>query len=70
MNLGEEVSLKMESNPDWKKLPYEYAIMCIALGLSPTQAYNGFMRRLQPEEIMFEVDEFTQEDIDRWYAMD
>lgn len=70
MNLGTEVELKFQQNPNWKKLPYEYAIICIALGLSFQDSYNGFLRRMSPEEIMFEVDGFTDEDIDRWYKMD
>lgn len=59
----------MEHNPDWKKIPYEYAAICIALGLTATQSIDGFKRRMQPEEIMFEVEEFTDEQIAQWYRL-
>lgn len=69
MNLGEEVSSKIERNPDWKKLPYEYAVICIALGLTFPQSWDGFRRRMTPEEIMFEVEEFTPEQIENWHKI-
>lgn len=69
MNLGEEVSYKMENDPRWKKLPYEYALMCIALCLTFPQALDGFKRRMQPEEIMFEVEDFTDEQKEEWYKL-
>lgn len=53
----------------WKKLPYDYAVMCIALNLTFPQAHEGFQRRMQPEEIMFEVEEFTPEQIERWETL-
>lgn len=69
MNLGEEVEQKMAKDPRWRKLPYEYALMCIALTLTYPQAYEGFLHRKSPEEIMFEVEEFTPEQIDEWYKL-
>lgn len=59
----------MEHNPDWKKIPYEYAVVCIALGLTSSQAIDGFKRRMQPEEIMFEVEGFSEEKIAEWYDL-
>lgn len=69
MNLGTEIEQKFAQNPNWRKLPYEYAVICIALGLSFQQSYDGFKRRMTPEEIMFEVDEFTPEQIEDWYKI-
>lgn len=56
----------MERYPDWKRIPYEYAVMCIALGLTAAQSLSGFKRRMQPEEILFEVEEFSEEQISVW----
>lgn len=69
MNLGTEIELKFLRNPNWKKLPYEYAVICIALNLSFQDSWEGFKRRMTPEEIMFEVEEFTPEQIDEWYKI-
>ena len=69
MNLGEEVDHKMAIEPRWKDLPYEYAVICIALGLTYAQAQDGFDRHMQPEEIMFEVEDFSDEQIEEWYKL-
>ena len=69
MNLGEEIELKMNAEPRWKELPYEYAVICIALGLTYAQAQDGFDRRMQPEEIMFEAEDFSDEQIEEWYKL-
>lgn len=69
MNLGEEIDHKMAIEPRWKDLPYEYAVICIALGLTYAQAQDGFDRHMQPEEIMFEVEDFSEEQIEEWYKL-
>lgn len=69
MNLGEEIDHKMSIEPRWKDLPYEYAVICIALGLTYAQAQDGFDRHMQPEEIMFEVEDFSEEQIEEWYKL-
>ena len=69
MNLGEEIDHKMAIEPRWKDLPYEYAVICIALGLTYAQAQDGFDRHMQPEEIMFEVEDFSDEQIEEWYKL-
>ena len=69
MNLGEEIGHKMAIEPRWRDLPYEYAVICIALGLTYAQAQDGFDRRMQPEEIMFEVEDFSDEQIEEWYKL-
>lgn len=69
MNLGEEIDYKMSIEPRWKDLPYEYAVICIALGLTYAQAQDGFDRHMQPEEIMFEVEDFSDEQIEEWYKL-
>ena len=53
MELAEEVRMKMNSDSHWKELPYEYAYISIALGLSYAQAYNGFTHRQTPEQVYF-----------------
>lgn len=69
MNLGEEIDHKMAIEPRWRDLPYEYAVICIALGLTYAQAQDGFDRHMQPEEIMFEVEDFSEEQIEEWYKL-
>ncbi len=69
MNLGEEIDHKMAIEPRWRDLPYEYAVICIALGLTYAQAQDGFDRHMQPEEIMFEVEDFSDEQIEEWYKL-
>ena len=53
MDLNQEVSEKIKADERWKNLPYEYAYLSIAAGLTYPQAYAGFLNRLPPEETMF-----------------
>ena len=53
MNLEEEVAEKIANDERWKGLPYDYAYISIALGLSYAQAYGGFINRQSPEQVYF-----------------
>jgi len=66
MDLETEISETIESDPRWKKIPPEYAGICIALCLTYPQAQYGLDHRMQPEEVMFKFEEFTDEQIRRW----
>lgn len=66
MDLETEISEKIESDPHWEKIPREYAGICIALCLTYPQAQYGIDHRMQPEEVMFKFEGFTDEQIRRW----
>lgn len=66
MSLEEEVSVKIANDPRWKELPYEYAYLCISLGLTFQQSWAGFLNRQSPEQIYFREMEFTEEKIRQW----
>ena len=66
MSLEEEVSSKIESDPRWKVIPYDYAYKCIALLLTFDDAIYGIRKRLSPEQIMFEREGYDQDKIRQW----
>lgn len=66
MNFEDEIKYRMEKDPRWRTLPYDYAVISIALMLTFQQAYAGFTSRKPPEEVMFEVEGFTPEQIEAW----
>lgn len=69
MDLETEVSEKIKADPRWKKIPYEYAYICIALCLTYPQAQYGINHRMQPEEVMFKEERFTEEQIRQWHTL-
>ena len=66
MSLEEEVSRKMNDDPRWGELPYEYAYLSICAGLTFAQAWSGFINRESPEKAMFRDLDFSEEQI-RYY---
>lgn len=66
MNFTEEVSYKFKIEPRWKLIPEDYAVQCIALMLSFSDAIYGLQNRLTPTQLMFEVEGFTEEQIRQW----
>ena len=69
MDLNQEVSEKIKADERWKNLPYDYAYLSIAAGLTYPQAYAGFLNRLTPEETMFREEGFTEEQIRQWQTI-
>ena len=55
MNLDEAVGYKFQQDKRWtdNSIPYDYAYISIALGLSYAQALGGFHSRKTPEEVYF-----------------
>lgn len=55
MNLDEEVAYKFQQDKRWtdNSIPYDYAYISIALGLSYAQALGGFHNRKTPYEVYF-----------------
>ena len=65
-SLEEEVSSKIEADERWKLIPYDYAYKCIALLLTFDDAIYGIRKRLSPEQVMFERENFTPDKIKQW----